>query len=37
MGGTRDSVDWAAQGSPGFRFAVMASRYLTHMKKRNDP
>ena len=29
--------DWAQQGSPGFLFAVKASRYLTHMKKLKDP
>jgi uncharacterized protein YecE (DUF72 family) len=28
---------WADQVPPGFRFAVKASRYLTHMKKLKDP
>src|SRR6516225_9415097 len=28
---------WAAQAPPGFLFAVMASRYLTHLKKLKDP
>jgi uncharacterized protein YecE (DUF72 family) len=30
-------ADWARQAPPGFVFAVKASRYLTHMKKLNDP
>ena len=29
--------EWARQAPPGFRFAVRASRYLTHMKKLKDP
>jgi len=28
---------WRASVPPGFRFAVKASRYLTHMKKLKDP
>lgn len=32
-----DSARWAALTPPGFRFAVKASRYLTHMKKLKDP
>ncbi|GCE45683.1 DUF72 domain-containing protein [Thermosporothrix hazakensis] len=28
---------WARLAPPGFRFAVKASRYLTHMKKLKDP
>ncbi len=28
---------WAAEAPAGFRFAVKASRYLTHMKKLRDP
>jgi uncharacterized protein YecE (DUF72 family) len=28
---------WRAQTPPGFRFAVKASRFLTHMKKLKDP
>src|SRR5262249_13214940 len=28
---------WAGQVPPGFVFAVKASRYLTHMKKLNEP
>ena len=28
---------WRAQTPPGFLFAVKASRFLTHMKKLNDP
>lgn len=28
---------WRAQTPAGFRFAVKGSRYLTHMKKLNDP
>ena len=28
---------WRAQSPPGFLFAVKASRFLTHMKKLNDP
>lgn len=29
--------DWCARVPPGFRFAVKASRYITHMKKLRDP
>ena len=28
---------WRQQAPPGFRYAVKASRYLTHMKKLRDP
>src|SRR3954463_10165033 len=28
---------WARRAPPGFLFAVKASRFLTHMKKLNDP
>jgi uncharacterized protein YecE (DUF72 family) len=28
---------WASQAPPGFLYAIKASRYLTHLKKLNDP
>ncbi len=29
--------EWREQAPPGFLYAVKANRYLTHMKKLNDP
>ena len=33
----RTFASWARRAPPGFRFAVKASRFLTHMKKLKDP